>query len=146
MTNEIKKAFEVFKKEIAKELNFNDWQKSGFTMSKRQIELRTATYLACNSLSFEEEIKRAEADIARVMAYDTWTDDEKARHEANKQEVIKINEEMRSRYGTKANMLVQVKKDIEASKAFAKLQEVLGKIMLTTETKEDFYNYIRFNY
>ena len=146
MANEIKKAFEIFKKEIAKELDFNDWQKSGFTMSKRQIELRTATYLACNSRSFEHEIEAAAASIAKVMTYDTWTDEAKARHKADHQHVININEEMMARYGTKSNMLVQVKKDIEASKAFAKLQEVLGPITLTTETKEDFYNYIRFNY
>lgn len=146
MANEIKKAFEVFKKEIAKELNFNDWQKSGFTMSKRQIELRTATYMVNTVPSFEHEIEEIEKRDAKVQGYDTWTDEQKARSHADSIHAIGQYQNLKERYGTKANQLAQTKAEIENSKAFAKLMETLGEITLTTYQTENYYNYIRFNY
>jgi len=140
--NEIKKAFETFKKELAKEVGL----KGGFTMSKRQIELRTATYLVNTIMSYDDEVKRLEEFDIRVQGYDTWTDSEKAKHHEDSIKQIEHYEAQKARFGSKANELIETVKMIKSSKAFAKLEEAIGKITLTTETKENFYNYIRFNY
>lgn len=140
--NEIKKAFETFKKEVAKECGL----KGGFTMSKRQIELRTATMLVNNIISFEEEIKRQEESDERVQGFSTWTEKQKMNHHEYCMENIRFYEDLKAKWGTKANEFSMKKKMLEESKAFAKLQQAIGNITLTTELKDGMFNYIRFNY
>ena len=140
--NEIKKAFEIFKKEIAKECGF----KGGFTMSKKQIELRTATFLVNNTISFEEEIKKQQESDERVQGFDTWTDEQKAKHHEYCMDNIRFYEKQKAKWGTKANEFSVKMKMLEESKAFANLQQAIGNINLTAELKEGMFNYIRFNY
>ena len=140
--NEIKKAFEIFKKEIAKECGFN----GGFTMSKKQIELRTATFLVNNIISFEEEIKKQQESDERVQGFNSWTDEQKAKHHEYCMDNIRFYEKQKEKWGTKANEFSRKMKMLEESKAFAKLQDTIGEITLSAELKENFFNYIRFNY
>ena len=69
MTNEqIKKAFEIFKKEIKKEAGLA----YGFTMNRKQIEKRTATYLVCNTIDIDREIADTEKSLETARSKDWW--------------------------------------------------------------------------
>ena len=138
---EIKKAFEKFKKEIAKEAGL----KGGFSMSMKQIKLGTATYSVNNIYSFDSEIETAEKTDAKVQSYDTWTEDEKAKSHARIMETIENLRAEQAKWGSKENQLMETVKMIASSNALADLEKVTGEIELTTETK-GIINYIRFNY
>ena len=131
MTNaEIKKAFETFKKEIKKEAGLA----YGFTMNRKQIEKRTATYLVCNTIDIDWEIANTEKSMEKAGSAKDWYEKRLA--------VVKAEKE---RFGTKENELKETVKIIENSKAFSKFTETIGKTELTTEENDNCY-YIRFNY
>lgn len=143
MTNaEIKKAWETMKKELKKELGIE----GGFTMNAKQINNRTATYMACNNRPYEEEIRIAKETIEKVMAYTTWTEEEKARSKANTENWIEKETERIKKYGTKENELKMIHEEIVTSKAFQKFASNFEKVTTEFEEKENFLYYIRFNY
>lgn len=139
---EIKKAWEVMKKEIKKELGIE----GGFTMNVKQINNRTATYLVCTNRSYEDEIAYREREIARVMAFTSWTDEEKAKSKAETEQVIAKYAERLAKYGTKENELRVTRDEIVNSKAFKKFASNFESVTTEFEEKENFYYYIRFNY
>ena len=146
MTNaEIKKAFETFKKEVVKELS-SYGVSSGFTMSKRQIELRTATLIVNNIIPFDNEIKDATETDKKIQGYSSWSEESKEKTHKSYMEFIENCQKRKALYGSKENELMETKKAIEESAAFAKFQEKVGKTTLTTELQNNFAYYIRFHY
>jgi len=139
---EIKKAWETMKKELRKELGIE----GGFTMSAKQIGNRTATFLVCNNRPYEEEIRLANKDIEKVMAYTSWTEEEKARSRAyNEERIAHYTAEM-EKYGTKENELKVTHEAILNSKAFQKFAGNFETVTTEFETRENFLYYIRFSY
>lgn len=140
--DDIKKAFEQMKKDLFKETGI----KGGFVMNKKQIENRTATYLLTNHFwPYEEDIRRTKESDARVQAYTTWTDEEKARSHERALRQIEAYERLIRDYGTKENLARVLMDKVVKSKAFAKFQEAVGKTTYRIEDKDDCY-YLRFNY
>lgn len=122
--NEIKNAWNTFKKEIAKEMTF------GMTgtcyMNAKQIKNGTATIGLCIDKEYDDEIAWYLNSIERVNAYTTWTDEEKKNSEASSREIIKCYENKKVTYGTPANE-AQIKSEaILNSKAFKKLAATIG--------------------
>ena len=143
MTNtEIKKAWETMKKELKKELGIAH----GFTMNAKQINNRTATYLVCNNIPYEEEIKREKDSNARVQAYDTWTEEAKAKYNAETERWVTQHEERLAKYGTKENEHRMVHEELVNSKAFKKFASNFENVTTEFETKENWLYYIRFHY
>ena len=143
---EIKKAFETMKKELKKEMGIS----GGFTMSAKQIENRTATYLVCNLVPWEKEIKYFEDACARVRGYSSWTDEEKARW-CNDYETITIPwfKEQLAKFGTKTAYAENEINRVINSAAFAKFSAEVGGCRWEKEIKTDSgieYVYIRFRY
>lgn len=142
--NEIKKAFETMKKELKKELNIS----GGFTMSARQIENRTATYLVCNLISYEKEIKYHEDTIERISKSNR-TDADKQRWYDDCNKWVSFWKSEQAKYGTKENFVKVEVERIVNSKAFAKFSEAVGGCKYHVETKTDCgmqFVYLRFNY
>ena len=139
---EIKKAFEVFKKELAKETGIA----GGFVMNRKQIANRTATYTVANTMTFESLIEMYKSSDAKVQAYTTWTADEKARAHESYMHSIETTTAKLEKYGTKENMARTERDTIANSKAFAKFESEVGKTTLTIEINSDQCFIIRFNY
>ena len=142
---EIKKAFDQFKKELAKETGI----KGGFTMSGKQIENRTATYLICNLIPYEEEIKYQNDSCERISKYTSWTDAEKERYIANAKAWVAMWESERAKHGTKENYARVTVERIVNSKAFQNFSNTMGGVRYYTETKNAsglMVKYLRFNY
>ncbi len=140
---EIKKAWNTFKKNIKKELP--EAQYLGYTMSAKQIKNGTATILICNKIPYEDEIARTERSIIQVNGYETWTPEEKARNREYQEARIESYKRDLSRFGTKENELVSISNLIRESKAFKALSET---IRVTSTTYDDMQNcyYLRINY
>lgn len=132
MTNtEIKKAFEQFKRELKKETGIS----GGFTMSAKQIANRTATYLVCNLIPFETEIRFQMNSIESVRGYKSWTDAEKNRWISDAEATIKEYENLIAQYGTKeAFAKAKVDKVVE-SKSFARFVNAVGNVDWHMEAK-----------
>lgn len=122
--NEIKNAWNVFKKEIAKEMPFS--LTGCCYMNAKQIQNGTATIVLCNDIEYDEDIADRLRSIERVNAYTSWTDDEKKRSEASEREAIKYLESTKATYGTKANEAKIKAEAITNSKAFKKLAAAIG--------------------
>ena len=145
MANEIKKAFEQFKKELFKETGI----KGGFTMSARQIENRTATYCICNLIPYEKEIAYHQNACERVRSYDSWTDAEKDRWCAGAEKTIAYYKDQLAKYGTKENYAAVMFETITKSKAYRNLCETFGGVRTYLEQKRNSgldVMYIRFTY
>ena len=140
---EIKKAWNTFKRELKKELP--EAQYLGYTMSAKQIKNGTATILICNKIPYENEIARAERSIIQVNGYETWSTESKANHEEYERRRIESYKRDLSRFGTKENELVSISNLIRESKAFKALSET---IRVTSTTYDDMQNcyYLRINY
>ena len=123
--NEIKKAWNTFKKEIAKEVTFINLTGACY-MNRKQLENGTATIsLACN-IPYDTEIARCYASIERVNGYTTWTDAEKKNNEEYYNRGIKAFENRKATYGTPANEAKTEYNAIIGSKAFQKLAAAIG--------------------
>lgn len=143
--NEIKKAFETMKREIKKEMNIS----GGFTMSARQIENRTATFLVCNLIPYEKEIKWHEDQVKRVKAYTSWSEAEKTRWIDDANKWISFWKSEQAKHGTKENFAKYETERVVSSKAFEKFSAAVGGCKWHTEIKKDGnieFVYIRFNY
>lgn len=142
MTNlEIKKAWETMKKEIKKELGLE----GGFTMSQKQINNRTATFLICNATAYEDEIRREKETTERVQSYTSWTAEEKARQKEQADKNTAHYLERLERYGTKENEATATLKQLLNSEAFKRFSGNFEKVAAMIEQKEACY-YIRFYY
>lgn len=123
-TNEIKKAWNTFKKEIAKEISFD--LTGCCYMNKKQLETGTATILLCNDIDYDWEIARQRKSIDKVNGYDTWTAEEKKNNEERCMARIRSEEADKAKYGNKANEAETKAAELTGSKAFKKLAEVIG--------------------
>ena len=146
---ETKKAWNIFKKEIVKEgVNVS----GNCYMTSRQIANRTATILVCTNIPYAEEIKRENESLAKVIAYDTWTDAEKARSKEHCNARIAIYNRDMEKFGTKENELKITLEQIKNSNAFKKFcnnAEIEDTVKLSTETKVQYgigLYYIRIDY
>lgn len=145
MTNtEIKKAFEQMKKDIAKESGI----KYGFTMNKKQIEKRTATYCVCyGGSTYDEDIDYEIKSDMKVQTWDTWTDEEKHDHHLRMLERVKYFSVLESKYGTKQNQAKMTAQAIRNTQAFARFEEAIGNTVATMieQDNEGFWR-VRFFY
>lgn len=114
--NEIKKAWNAFKREIKKETGI-DFSGCCY-MNKKQIENGTATILLCNDVPFEAEVQRLRKTIDTVNGYETWSDDEKKRSVSVCEEEIKRVLSDEERYATKENQANQIAAKVFDSNAF----------------------------
>lgn len=146
---EIKKAWNIFKKEIVKEgvdVSGNCY------MTAKQIANRTATILICNNISYEKEIEREYKSLAQVMGYDSWTDEEKAHSKESHDVRVVIYKRNMEKFGTKENELKVTLEQIKNSNAFKKFcvnAEIEDTVTLSTEMKMLYgigYYYIRIDY
>lgn len=132
---EIKKAFDTFKKELNKETGI----KGGFTMNCRQIENRTATWLISRAESYE-------ASIAEFEAWAKKSDKFISAEGARRVEYFKAE---REQYGTKENYIATMIDRMTGSKAFKKFCETVGNVKFHKEVSEYdgvMFVYLRFNY
>ena len=146
---EIKKAWNIFKKEIVKEgidVGGNCY------MTAKQIANRTATILVCSNMPYTEQIEREDKSLAQVMGYDSWTDEQKARSKESHDVRVAIYKRDMEKFGTKENELGVTLEQIKNSKAFKKFcanAEIENTVTLSTEMKMLYgigYYYIRINY
>lgn len=137
MANEIKKAFEQFKKELNKETGI----KGGFTMNCRQIENRTATYAVCPTQGLDETISYFEKWIVE--------NPETAKY-AGCESRVEYFKALKAEYGTRENYAKATVEKITGSKAFGKFSDIVGGVKWHIEISKDYcgndWYYVRFNY
>lgn len=121
---EIKKAWNTFKKEIAKEI---DLDLTGCCyMNAKQIENGTATITLGLDWGYDAEIENLRKSIAY---YRTWDGDNKERGERyarDYEEKITALEARKATYGTRENEHLQDVEKITTSAAFKKLANTIG--------------------
>lgn len=122
--NEIKNAWNRFKKELAKEVDFD--LTGCCYMNKKQLENGTATIALCNDIDYDYEIARERRDIDRVNSYNSWTAEKKQNHERRSLETISGYEARKSSYGTKENEARVKFEQITKTKAYKALVETIG--------------------
>lgn len=141
-----KKVFEQFKKDLKAETGIN----GGFTMSMKQFQNRTATYLICNLLPYEKEISDMRELCERVRASKTRTEAEKENWCADyEQRWIPFYESQIVEFGTKEAYAKATVERIISSKAFRKFSEAFGGVGHQVEAKRDCgieYLYLRFSF
>lgn len=140
---EIKKAWNTFKRELKKELP--EAETVGFYMNVKQIKNNTATMCLCGTISYEEQIAMAEASIKKVSAYETWTPEEKARNREYQEARIESYKAELEKYGTKQNECNVVGRQIINSRAFQKFANNFPSISTQYEEANGCY-YLRVNY
>lgn len=134
--------FNTFKKETKKE--GRDLTGRCY-MNAKQVAARTATiYLTC-AQSFEDRIAWEKKGTERIMGYNTWTDEEKAKAKKRHDEIIAATEKALSKYGTRANQAKAEFDEIVATAAFKKLCDSLGGASFSIDTTKEAY-YLRINY
>ena len=122
--NEIKKAWNTFKKEVQKEVKFD--MTGSCYMNAKQIANGTATIALCNDHEYDYTINYYREEIKRVNSYTSWTDEEKKRSEARTLESIREQESDKATYGTKVNEAKVKSDEIINSEAFKKLTKVIN--------------------
>lgn len=122
--NEIKTAWNTFKKETKKEISFD--MNGCCYMNAKQIANGTATICLCCDIEYDDEIKHHRNSIEKVNGYDTWTDEEKKRNEAHNMEMIAHYEHLKATYGDRANEAGTKAAEITNSAAFNKLAKAIG--------------------
>ena len=143
--NDIKKAWNTFKRELKKELDFD--LTGCCYMNAKQIKKRTATISLCNCFDYDWEIEYSRKSIERVNSYDTWTAEEKKRHEQYELDMIAYYEANREKYGKKSNEAKAKTEAITRTQAFKKLSECIGVcgVCLELDESEAIYR-LRINY
>lgn len=122
--NEIKNAWNTFKKEAKKEISFDLTGRC--YMNAKQIESHTATIALCNDIEYDNEIACCVRSIERVNAYTSWTDEEKKNSEERNRESIEQYESLKAAYGTRANEAEVKYTTITESKAYKKMAKAIG--------------------
>lgn len=125
MTNEmIKKAWNTFKKEIAKEI---DLDLTGCCyMTAKQIANGTATITLQLNWSYDDEIAY---ELRQIEHFSTWDGDNKERGERYIRECREKIAEIEARkatHGTRENEIAADIEKITSSKAFQKLAAAIG--------------------
>lgn len=123
--NEIKKAWNTFKKEITKEITTFNLTGACY-MNQKQLANGTATISMAADIPFDTEIARCYRSIERVNGYSSWTDAEKKKNEEYYTRCIKAYEHLKATYGTPANEAETEYLAITSSKAFQKLAEAIS--------------------
>lgn len=118
-----KEQFTQFKKEIKKE---NHWfDTCAFYMTKRQEALHTATIGLVGNFAYERQIEYYRNSIEKVNRYDTWTQEEKERHEKYSLERIANYEKRLAEFSNPENEANHRIEQLKNTNAFKKL-EALG--------------------
>ncbi len=142
---EIKKAWNQMKKELKKEYPNVPALGHGFTMSGKQLNLRTATFLGASVLSYDWHIEYYEKTTIRVMGYHSWTQEEKEKCKKENAGYIAEYMHLKEMYGTPENEVREYMRMIKESKAFKKFADTVGNVTLRFEETKDGY-YVRFMY
>lgn len=122
--NEIKNAWNTFKKEIAKEITLD--LTGCCYMNAKQIANCTATITLQSSRSYDDEITYYLREIDRVSG---WGEEQKERIEritGKYREKIADLEARKAAHGTRENEVRADAEQITNSKAFKKLAETIG--------------------
>lgn len=121
---EIKNAWNLFKKEIAKEIDFD--LTGCCYMNKKQLENGTATITLMLDWSYDDEIAYCLREIDHFLS---WGEEEKERAERyikEKRERIADLEAKKAAYGTRENEIRKRYEQITNSAAFKKLAKTIG--------------------
>lgn len=122
--NEIKNAWNTFKKEIAKEI---DLDLTGCCyMNKKQIENGTATISLCIDWSYEDEIARHLREIERFSSWDGENKERGERYISEHRERIADVEARKATHGTRENEVKAWFEQITNSVAFKKLATTIS--------------------
>ena len=122
--NEIKKAWNTFKKEIAKEI---DIDLTGCCyMNKKQLENGTATITLCIDWSYEDEIAYYLREIDRFSSWDGENKERAERFIREKREAIANIETKKANHGTRENEVRGEFEQITSSSAFKKLAAAIA--------------------
>ena len=141
---EIKKAWNTFKRELKKELS--EAERIGFYMNTKQIANNTATInLGWYGWTYEEHISYYEESIIKVNGYESWTAEEKAKNEAYCKERIEYNKGLLEKYGTVENEAKTIYAGIISSKAYKKFASNFSSMDTCIEDTNETY-YCRFSY
>ena len=142
---EIKKAFETFKKELFKETGI----KGGFVMNFAQIKNRTATCRVACLRSFDDELSAIERCREIIDSTNWKTPEQKAADHKYYDELASEIKEEKAQYGTPFAYARAKADRITGSKSFAKFVQAVGGVRVSAEIKTEggyeFY-YIRFDY
>lgn len=122
--NEIKKAWNTFKKEVQKEVKFD--MTGSCYMNAKQIANGTATILICSDTEYDSEISYQRKNIEKYNNFDNRTDEQKKKHEEEALELIAHYEADKATYGTKANEAEVKSNEIINSEAFKKLTKAIN--------------------
>lgn len=134
--NEIKAAWNTFKRNAKKELSFNPCT---FSMTVKQIANSTATICLCSNVSYEEDIDSWRRELE--WRKKNWSEV----NEEYYQQRIRFVEELREKYGSIEGEAVAKYDEIIHSKAFSKLAEAIG-ITATTLEAQGYSYYLRISY
>lgn len=122
--NEIKTAWNTFKKEIAKEL---DLDLTGcYYMNKKQIENGTATITLMLDWSYDREISYYLRNIENYSSWDGENKERGERYAREYREKIAEVEAKKAAYSTRENEAKYVAEQITSSDAFKKLAAAIG--------------------
>lgn len=122
--NEIKTAWNTFKKEIAKEIEFD--LTGCCYMNKKQIENGTATITLMLDWSYDREIDYYLREIERVSKWEGDNKERGERYTRDYREKIAKIEAKKATYGTRENEARYWVEQITSSAAFKKLATAIG--------------------
>lgn len=123
---ETKKAWERLKKQLTK-----DGDKYGLKgcmyMTAKQEQNRTATIsLVFVAQEYDEEIARTERELAKVLAYTTWTEAEKQRSKEYAEKFLEKMRTKKAKYGTKRREAEETIAAIKETAAWQQFAETVG--------------------
>lgn len=120
-----KKAWATLKTELTK--NGDPYELKGcMHLTPQQLRGRTSTILLTNLVPYEKEIEAREEFIAKVMANDSFTDEEKAKLKAEHEAMIVKYTEKLNLYGTKRNEAEVKIKNITSTDAWKVFEETIS--------------------
>ena len=122
--NEIKTAWNTFKKEAKKELSFGI--NGCCYMTAKQIAARTATIFLTADWEYDKAIAYHLNSIERVNGYNTWTEEEKKHHEEYELRMVEYYKRLQATYSTPGKEAEAKAEEIRNSKAFQKLSDAIG--------------------
>lgn len=143
---EIKKAWNTFKKELKKEYKNEEQLHTGFVMNGAQIAKRTATYAAIMDTPFDECIARNNKETAKIMSFETWSDESKQSRKEYYERINAWYESLKQEYGTPRAFAEHLLKMILESKSLEHFADKVGTTSLYIELSSDNCYRIRFTY
>lgn len=145
MTGNEKALWNTFKRACKRELSNTTNHIWGFAMTGRQIQLRTATIAICFDMDYQAQIDRKLSDLARVMTYDTWSDESKQRLKESVAADVEALKQRIMAFGNPQNEARVALESITSSECFHKFSEAIGGASAHIDYANNMY-YVRVNW